>query len=145
MRKLILLLALLASTVQAEVYDIQDFSLGKYKGKVVYLDFWASWCKPCRRSFPWMNGLMQKYPSDQFEVVTINLDQQNKDMYRFLEQVPAQFDVYHDPAGNIAEQFKLEGMPTSYLINRDGKIISKHIGFNENKKQELETEIESLL
>ncbi len=145
MKQLILLIALFVPALQADIYDIERFSLSNYQGKVVYLDFWASWCKPCQKSFPWMNDLTKKFPTDQFEVVTINLDQETQVMHDFLARVPAEFDIYHDASGKVAEQFKLEGMPTSFLIDRNGKIISTHIGFYEKKKQQLEAEIEDLL
>jgi thiol-disulfide isomerase/thioredoxin len=145
MKKLILLLALFIPSVQADVYDIKDFSLSHYSGKVIYLDFWASWCKPCQKSFPWMNKLQAKYPADKFQVVTINLDQQSEDMHDFLKKVPAKFDIYHDPNGQIAEKFELQGMPTSYLINAQGKVARKHIGFYTKKINRYEKEIEELL
>ncbi len=145
MKKLILLLVLLSSSAQAEIYDINEFSLENYRGKVVYLDFWASWCKPCQKSFPWMNDLKSKFPAEYFDVVTINLDENSQDMHDFLQKVPAEFDIYHDANGQAAQTFKVEGMPMSYLIDRDGKIQSRHIGFYEKKKAELEKEIEGLL
>lgn len=145
MKKIILLLALFIPSVHADVYDIKDFSLSQYSGKVIYLDFWASWCKPCQKSFPWMNKLHAKYPADKFQVVTINLDQQSEDMHDFLKKVPADFDIYHDPDGQIAEKFELQGMPTSYLINAQGKVAKKHVGFYTKKIPSYEQEIEDLL
>ena len=146
MKKLLLMLALLAATpLKAEIYDIGRLDLESYHGKVVYLDFWASWCKPCVRSFPWMNQLLSRYPADKFTVVTVNLDAESASMHAFLEKVPARFDVFHDPSGGIAEQFKLEGMPTSYLIDKTGKVVKKHIGFLQKDIDKYENEIEELL
>lgn len=145
MKKYLLLLLLVVTPLEAEIYDIGKLDLAGHKGKVVYLDFWASWCKPCRESFPWMNGLLDKYPSDRFTVITINLDAETSEMHRFLGKVPAQFDIYHDPSGSIAAKFQLEGMPTSYLIDVDGKVVRKHIGFYTGKMKEYEREIEALL
>ena len=120
-------------------------TLESLRGKVVYLDFWASWCKPCRASFPWMNGLLNKYPADKFTVITINLDAETSEMQRFLDKIPAKFDIYQDASGSIAEKFQLEAMPTSYLIDADGKVVSKHIGFYTSEIEEYEREIEELL
>ena len=145
MKKWLLLALLVSAPLRAEIYDIGEFDLERYQGRVVYLDFWASWCKPCRKSFPWMNALLDKYPADAFTVVTINLDADSEAMHRFLEQVPAAFDVYHDPSGKLAEKFELQGMPTSYLIDADGKAVSRHIGFYSDKTGEYEAEIEALL
>ncbi len=145
MKKILLLILLTISPAQAEIFDIKQLDLKNYQGKVVYLDFWASWCKPCQKSFPWMNGLLRKYPEDSFTVVTINLDAESEAMFHFLDMVPAEFDIYHDPSGRIAEQFEVEGMPTSYLIDASGKMVKKHIGFYTKKVEKYESEIEELL
>jgi len=143
---LIFLLISGTGAVQAnEIKDINDFSLQQYQGKVIYLDFWASWCKPCQKSFPWMNKLKEKYPASDFEVVTINLDKKADDMLLFLKKVPASFTIYHDPSGSIAEKFQLPGMPTSFIIDKNGKAVKKHIGFFKDKITTLEAEIEDLL
>ncbi|MCP4472618.1 MAG: TlpA family protein disulfide reductase [Gammaproteobacteria bacterium] len=145
MRILVLLLLLVISPLKAEIYNIDQLDLKDQVGKVVYLDFWASWCKPCRESFPWMNSLLARYPADRFTVITINLDAETDEMHRFLSKIGAEFDIYHDPSGAIAEQFELEGMPTSYLIDANGKVVRKHIGFYTRKVDEYEREIEELL
>lgn len=145
MRKILLLLLLTVSPVKAEIYNIDQLDLEKHQGKVVYLDFWASWCKPCQRSFPWMNSLLNKYPSEAFTILTINLDAESEAMHHFLDKVKADFDIYHDPSGQIAEQFKIEGMPTSYLIDASGKVVKKHIGFYTKQIDKYEREIEELL
>jgi len=116
-----------------------------YEGKVVYLDFWASWCAPCRKSFPWMNELKSKFNSDQFVVVSVNLDADEKLAEKFLSQVPANFPIIYDPQGDLASELQLKGMPSSFLINTDGKIVSAHMGFTEKKKLSYEQEIRELL
>jgi len=139
------LLLLAVTPLKAEIYDIEQLDLGNYRGKVVYLDFWASWCKPCRKSFPWMNRLLLKYPAEKFTVVTVNLDAETDAMHRFLSRYQANFDIFHDPGGRIAEEFEIEGMPTSYLIDASGKLVTKHVGFFTKSIQKYETEIEDLL
>lgn len=145
MKPFILSFLLLSTSVQAEVLNINKFSLDKYKGNVVYLDFWASWCKPCQASFPWMNRINKQYKDQNFKVVTINLDEDTSAMNNFLSKIPADFAVYHDPSGSFAEKFKLEGMPTSYLINKSGQVVKKHIGFYLKNIDAYEQEIEALL
>ena len=145
MRNFLLLLLLVITPVKSEIYNIGDLDLKKHQGKVVYLDFWASWCKPCQESFPWMNSLLDKYPADKFTIVTINLDAETEAMHKFLGKVKADFDIYHDPSGQIAEQFEIEGMPTSYLIDASGKVVKKHIGFYTKQVDRYEREIEELL
>ena len=92
-----------------------------------------------------MNSLLTRYPADSFTIITINLDAETDAMHHFLGKVKASFDIYHDPSGQIAEQFELEGMPTSYLIDSSGKVVKKHIGFYTKKVDKYEREIEELL
>ena len=141
-----LILSLFVASASAyEIKNIDSFDLKQYQGKVIYLDFWASWCKPCRKSFPWMNQLQQKFPSDSFQVVTINVDRFNEDMMTFLKNVPADFTIYHDPSGSMAQKFQLPAMPTSFIIDKTGKAVKKHIGFYSEKTPEMEADIEALL
>ncbi|MDH3389193.1 MAG: TlpA family protein disulfide reductase [Gammaproteobacteria bacterium] len=145
MRKFLLVLLLAVSPLKAEIYNISQLDLKSHQGKVVYLDFWASWCKPCQKSFPWMNSLLEKYPSETFTIITVNLDAEPDAMHQFLSKVEANFDIYHDPSGRIADQFEIEGMPTSYLIDSSGKVVKKHIGFYTRQVDRYEREIEELL
>jgi len=145
MKFIILSLFLISTSLQADVMNINQFNLDKYKGQVIYLDFWASWCKPCQVSFPWMNKVNSQYKDQKFKVIAINLDEDTSAMNSFLTKVPADFDIYHDPSGSFAEKFKLEGMPTSYLIDKSGKAVKKHIGFYLKKTPIYEKEIEELL
>ncbi len=115
------------------------------KGKVVYVDFWSSWCIPCRKSFPWMNELQQKYQQQGLTILSVNLDHDRKLANEFLIEYPAVFPVIYDPKGLIARKYKLKGMPSSFIINRAGKVVSAHIGFNKQKSLIYEQEIIQLL
>lgn len=120
-------------------------ALIKHRGEVVYIDFWASWCGPCRKSFPWMNKVQTQYQSQGFSIISINLDADKALAEQFLKEIPANFAVIYDPKGKIAKHFKIQGMPSSMLIGRDGKIKSRHTGFFMNKIPEYQQEIEQLL
>lgn len=120
-------------------------SLADLKGKVVYLDFWASWCGPCRQSFPFMNDLQARYRAKGLEVVAVNLDARRDDADQFLAQLPARFTLAFDARGDSARRFAVKGMPSSYLIGRDGKVIAAHKGFKEDDRKELEAGIEQAL
>jgi len=122
-----------------------EFELAQLKGKVVYLDFWASWCIPCRKSFPWMNEMSAKYKAQGLEVVAINLDKERKLADEFLQKVPAHFTIAFDSTGDSAKDYKLRGMPSSYLIGRDGKLYASHIGFRDKDKPKMEQAIQQLL
>lgn len=119
--------------------------LSPYRGKVVYLDFWASWCKPCRHSFPWMNSMQQKYSIAGLVIIGVNLDEQRTDAARFLKDTPADFTIVYDPEGKLAEQYAIMGMPTSFIIGRDGQVAKKHTGFYDKSPVEYESEIRELL
>ena len=122
-----------------------NIQLEALKGKVVYLDFWASWCLPCKASFPWMNEMKQSYANQGFEIVAVNLDNDRKLADEFLKEMDINFKVAFDESGQSASQYKVKGMPSSYLIGRDGKVHASHIGFREKDKQQLEHAIKSLL
>lgn len=123
----------------------KQVNLSDYKGQVVYLDFWASWCKPCQRSFPWMNDMQAKYGEQGFTVVAINLDSERRLADEFLRKLPAHFPVAFDPQGNSAQTYKLKGMPTSYLIDKTGQLRIAHQGFHIEKQASYEQEIQGLL
>lgn len=115
------------------------------KGQVVYLDFWASWCGPCRKSFPWMNEVQKKFSGSGFKVVGINLDKNSVDADKFLAKTPAEFMLAFDSQGISPRIYGVKGMPTSYLIGRNGKVLYRHSGFSEEGKAELEKAIKTAL
>src|SRR5205085_11445049 len=107
-----------------------------------YLDFWASWCGPCKQSFPWMNALQARYADKGLVIVAVNVDAIHDDALKFLRQVPASFKIAYDPKGQVAQQYAIKGMPSSFLIGRDGKVLSLHTGFNNGARDELERAVE---
>lgn len=119
--------------------------LEQYRGKVVYLDFWASWCGPCRQSFPWMNSMQATYRDRGLHIVAINVDAKAVDAKKFLAETPAQFEVLYDGAGKTPRAYGVKGMPSSYLIDRQGRIVSVHNGFTSAKAAELEAQLKQLL
>lgn len=120
-------------------------SLERLRGQVVYVDFWASWCGPCRRSFPWMNELQRRYGNRGLTIVAINVDQNPADAARFLERNPAEFAVAYDAAGATPLAYAVRDMPSSYLIDRRGKVVAVEHGFRDERKGPLEQRIEALL
>jgi cytochrome c biogenesis protein CcmG/thiol:disulfide interchange protein DsbE len=99
------------------------------RGKVALVDFWASWCAPCKRSFPVMKELQDKFGSRGFVVVAVCLDEKKPAMDEFLKKNPNAFIVLHDPKGRLAQALAIEKMPTSFLVGTDGKILNVHSGF----------------
>jgi cytochrome c biogenesis protein CcmG, thiol:disulfide interchange protein DsbE len=123
----------------------QPVSLAALHGKVVYVDFWASWCVPCRKSFPWMNSLQKRYADQGLVIVAVNLDKSRELSDRFLSEVPTELTIAYDPDGKTATAYQVKGMPSSYLIDRAGRIHSSHIGFREESAADMETAIKDLL
>lgn len=119
--------------------------LAQYRGKVVYLDFWASWCPPCRQSFPWMNAMQQKYGQQGLVIIAVNVDQHTQDAVKFLKERPAHFRVVYDPQGKLAERYNLIGMPSSFVIGRSGRIRYRDMGFRDSSPKKYEAEIVNLL
>ena len=131
--------------LQAKLSNGSHALLSAHRGKLIYLDFWASWCGPCRQSFPWMNALHEKYGGKGLEIIAINLDAKESDARQFLAEHPAKFPIAFDPAGATPRQYDVKGMPTSYLIDREGRLLAIHTGFNEKTKKSLESTIQKLM
>lgn len=130
---------------QADPVTEFEQKLITYQGKVVYVDFWASWCGPCRQSFPWMNKMQASYQSQGFEIISINLDSNSELAEKFLLKFPASFDVIYDPEGVLAKKYQIKGMPSSFILNRKSRVSSAHVGFTEQKSQKYKKEIIGLI
>lgn len=122
-----------------------QISLTDYRGQIVYLDFWASWCQPCRKSFTWMNKMQSLYGKQGFKVIAINLDEEREKAEKFLKVIPANFDVAFDPHGNTARAYNVRAMPSSYIIDKNGNVIHANLGFRGNDKEKLEIKIRNLV
>jgi len=159
LRRLLLFAALIASTSPALAVEAgeaapafalpnakgETVTLDKLKGQVVYVDFWASWCGPCKRSFPWMNDMQQRYGGKGLSIVAVNVDKKREDADKFLGQTPAQFTIVFDPAGATPSSFAVKGMPSSYLIDGKGNVIVVEQGFHDDRKDAVEDQIRKLL
>ncbi|HQY27758.1 MAG TPA: TlpA disulfide reductase family protein [Burkholderiaceae bacterium] len=119
--------------------------LADYRGKLVYVDFWASWCKPCVQSFPWMNEMQQRYGAQGFQVIGVNVDTRTDDARKFLAETPAKFVVAFDTRGEAPKSYAIKGMPTSFLVGPDGKVLLQHAGFRDADRAELEAKIRQSL
>jgi len=119
--------------------------LSALKGHVVYLDFWASWCVPCRLSFPWMNDMQARYGARGLQVLAVNVDAKRAAADAFLAQVPARFAVAFDSAGDTPRRFGVKAMPTSVLVGADGTVLQQHAGFRDDDRAALEAGIAAAL
>lgn len=120
-------------------------SLADNKGKVVLVDFWASWCGPCKASFPALDALYQELHDRGFEVIAINVDERREDANAFLSDRPHAMAVVFDPEGTAPAAYGVGAMPTSFLIGRDGRVRFVHIGYTAKTIDLYRREIEELL
>ncbi len=137
--------ALFITQMPAVLADDPLLDLNSYRGKVVYLDFWASWCIPCKVSFPWMQKMQSRYQAQGLQIVTVNLDENQADADAFLKEFSVNFEVIRDPKGELAEQYSLKGMPTTVLFDSEGNQVARHVGFRRSDEAEYEAEIAKLL
>jgi len=134
---------------QVVEFDVETaagrFFSAEHKDKVVYLDFWATWCTPCRASFPWMNEMREKYQSDGLQIIAVSIDADKTLARQFATELNANFNVGYDPEGKVADMFDVNVMPTSVILGKGGELIEVHKGFNEEKKASYEKAIVSAL
>lgn len=122
-----------------------ELSLRSLRGKVVYLDFWASWCGPCRVSFPQLEQLRAELGPQGFEVLAVNVDERKADALRFLQEIPVSYPVVRDGSGAAPAAWGILGMPTGYLIDREGMVRLVHQGYRKSDGERLRAEIVELL
>jgi len=109
------------------------------------VDFWASWCIPCKRSFPWLNSVHTKYQEQGLAVVGVNVDEEQQDAERFLSENPANFPIIYDTEGKYAKHYELKAMPSSLVFDRDGVLIAQHHGFKSEEIPKYEAILNSAL
>ena len=120
-------------------------SLSDFKGQVVYVDFWASWCGPCRQSLPLYESLYKRLPARRFQILAINLDEDTKDAKSFLSRHPVSYPVLVDPAGISARTWLVPVMPSSYLADGNGNLAHTYAGFKPSHMEKIEHDIKTLL
>ncbi|MEN9595949.1 MAG: hypothetical protein RL236_383 [Pseudomonadota bacterium] len=117
----------------------------EYEGKVLYVDFWASWCGSCQQSFPFLNQLAHEFGDQGLHIVGVNLDEKVDDALAFLAHHPSKFTIANHGGEQCAKSFDVQAMPTSYLIDKHGVIRHIHQGFRAGETEELKQQIAQLL
>ncbi len=132
------LVMLLAYSGGSLAKQINEFTVPE-STKYVYVDFWASWCAPCLESFPFMNKINRSYKEKGLAIVAVNVDENSSDATRFLNRLKQKntFAIAHDPKGELAKKYRVKVMPSSYLLDKFGRVIAKFYGFNQKEKSKI--------
>ena len=126
------------------LYD-HTIDLKELRGKTVLLDFWASWCGPCRQEMPLMDDLYAQYKDLGFTILAVNVDENRDEAHRFLDKVPVSYPILYDPQSDVSEQYEVQAMPTTVMIDRDGNARFLHHGYQPGYEDEYETQIRQLV
>jgi peroxiredoxin len=123
----------------------QAYNLQQFKGKVVYVDFWASWCGSCAKSFPYLNSLNETFKDKGLQIIGISVDENIDEAKAFIVNHPAQFTVAADASKQCATNFTVEAMPSTFIIDKKGVIRYMHLGFRPGETADLQQKVEQLL
>lgn len=158
MRNVILVVVLMFSTVLGakEVSGVapdftlasasgKNIKLSELRGEVVMVNFWASWCGPCREELPLLDELYQQYRDYGFTLLGVNVDENRAAADKLLEQIPVSFPVLYDPASAVSELYEVDAMPSTILIDRDGNLRHLHRGYKPGYEDKYDAEIKALV
>jgi len=125
--------------------DGQQVSLASLKGNVVMVNFWATWCVPCRQEMPHLQAIYERYNSLGFEIVAVNVEDNPEGARKWLEETPVTFPVLFDPKNEVSKMYKVVTMPTTVLVARDGTMRFIHHGYKPGYEGEYQTQVRALL
>lgn len=128
-----------------EINSNRTVPFDDFKGQLIYLDFWASWCGPCLESLPFLEYIHQAYQGKGIIIIGVNIDEDRNNGMSFLKTHSISFLNLYDPKGFIGKKLGVKNMPTAFLINKDGNILFKHVGFDKNYSNRLDETISKLL
>ena len=125
--------------------DQPAIALADMQGKTVYVDFWASWCGPCRQEMPLMDDLYAQYKDLGFTILAVNVDENRDEALRFLDKVPVNYPILYDPESSVSELYEVQAMPTTVMIDRNGNARYLHYGYQPGYEDEYEQQIRELV
>ncbi|UCE90150.1 MAG: TlpA family protein disulfide reductase [Pseudomonadota bacterium] len=123
----------------------KNLRLNDYRGQVVMVNFWATWCAPCRKELPHLNKLYQKYQDQGFTLLGVNIDSESAEAKRMAKELKIAFPVLFDTKQETSKLYKLKAMPSTVLVDRSGKVISYHLGYKPGYERKYEKEVQALL
>ncbi len=123
----------------------ENIKLSELRGKVVMINFWASWCGPCRQEMPVLDQLYQRYRSLDFTILGINVEEDSEAAKSLLKDVPVTFPILFDSANNVSKLYKVKGMPSTLLVDRDGNMRYMYMGYQRGYEQEYQNQVRALI
>ncbi len=123
----------------------ENLKLSEFRGEVVMINFWASWCGPCRKEMPLLDQLYQRYHPMGFTILGVNVEEDSKEALRLLKEIPVTFPILFDRDNSVSEAYELVAMPTTVLVDRDGNMRFVHLGYLPGYEREYETQIKALI
>jgi len=123
----------------------KNIKLSELRGEVVMVNFWASWCGPCREELPLLDDLYQQYRDYGFTLLGVNVDENRAAADKLLEQIPVSFPVLYDPNSAVSELYQVDAMPSTILIDRDGNLRHLHRGYKPGYEDKYDAEIKALV
>lgn len=123
----------------------ENIRLADLKGQVVMVNFWASWCGPCRQEMPLLEKMYNDYKDAGFMLLGVNVDAEIEDRDRFLKETPVSFPILDDSANEATEAFGVEAMPSSYFVDKNGNLVHLHKGYKPGEEADYIAQIKKLL
>jgi len=123
----------------------ENIKLSELRGQVVLINFWASWCGPCRQEMPLLDQMYQKYGPLGFTLLGVNVEQDTKDAERMLKDAPVTFPILFDAQNQVSQLYDVTAMPSTVLVDRDGKVRYMHKGYQPGYEDEYQTQIRALV
>jgi peroxiredoxin len=125
--------------------DGSNIKLSELKGQVVMLNFWASWCGPCRQEMPLLDQLYQRYQPMGFTLLGVNVEEDSSAANKVLKQIPVSFPILYDNKNRVSETYQVRAMPSTILIDRDGNVRYLHKGYQPGYEEEYQQQIRELI
>lgn len=123
----------------------ENVRLSDFRGQIVLLNFWASWCVPCRQEMPILNDIQKKYEALGFSVLGVNVDLKSEKAIAYLKDTPVNFPVLYDPKGDVSKLYSVSAMPSTAIIDRDGKVRFIHPGYKAGDESKYRDKIKELM
>ncbi len=122
-----------------------NIKLSELRGQVVMINFWASWCGPCRQEMPLLDQLYQRYQPMGFTLLGVNVEEDSRAADKILKEIPVSFPVLYDKKNQVSESYQVRAMPSTFLIDRDGKVRYLHKGYQPGYEEEYQQQIRELV